>query len=98
MQILFSRLFIDHNHSILTSAFFVRLGVAIADSCFGLNQTVYTYPYQKAAKVKLSNGVIAKLPVGVSEFQWYLVYILCTFYVKVLGEFCRVFSSSNLIL
>ena len=61
----------------------------LPDSCSGLNKTVYTYPYQKAAKVKLPNGVKAKLPVGTSEFQWYLDSLLCTFYVKTLGEFCR---------
>ena len=63
-----------------------------SDSCSGLNKTVYAYPYQKVANVKLPNGVKAKLPIGVSEFQWHFSSVVCTFYVEVFGKSCRWFS------
>ena len=57
-----------------------------SNSCSGLNKTIYAYPYQKVAEVKLPNGVIAKLPIGVSEFQWCLDSVVCTLYVEVFGK------------
>ena len=62
-----------------------------SDSCSGLNKTVYAYPYQEVAELKLPNGAIAKLPVGVSEFQCDLDSIHWTFCVKVLGKLCKKF-------
>ena len=58
-----------------------------SNSCSGLNKTVYVYPYQKVAKVKLPNGAIVNLPAGVFKFQWPYKTEVCAFFVTVLGKF-----------
>ena len=56
------------------------------DGCSGRNTTIYVYPPQKEAEVKLPNSVEATLPIGLSKFKIAYGSDVCTFHVEVVGK------------
>ena len=69
-----------------------------SDSCSGLNRTIYVYPHQKVAEVKLPNGAEATLPIGQYNFKMPYGSDVCTFYVTVVGKIYLPFHQYDILI